>query len=152
MKIDHVVLAARTPEQAEQTLPEHGLGIARGRVPHGFGLSNLVGPLGQSSLEIHYPNGGEVDPALPPIGEARPRALDRVPWPVPHEERPHGPAAPHARRPAGIAGLDAAEAAESVTHWCGGLPEGVRVVEGDTSPLRVRVGFDDGSRGHAGRR
>ncbi|WP_188195949.1 VOC family protein [Nonomuraea sp. SYSU D8015] len=205
MEIDHVVLAARTREQAEQALREHGLGIARGRVLPGFGLSNLVVPLGRSFLEIHYPDGGETDPALPPIGEVQRRALDRCPaplvpvawlagcedaallrrlaaendlavsevpgegpgyapyvlagfgpnlirpwlpalihWPVPYEERPGALTARHARRPAGIVGLDVAGSEEDVKRWCGGLPEGARVVEGDTGPLRVRIGFDDG--------
>jgi hypothetical protein len=79
MEIDHVVLAARSRDQAERALHEHGFGIARGRTLDGFGLSNLVVPLGRSALEIHYPNGEGPDPALPPIGELQREALDRHP-------------------------------------------------------------------------
>ncbi|TMR88702.1 hypothetical protein [Nonomuraea basaltis] len=167
-------------------------------------MSNLVVPLGRSSLEIHYPNGGVPDPALPPIAAAQQNALDRHPeplvpvawlvgfedveslrrlasrnnlsmsdipgegpgypaytlagfrpehgrrwlpalihWPVPYEERPHALTAPHTRRPTGIVGLDIAGSQEDVEQWCGGLPAGVRVVEGDAGPLRVSIGFDD---------
>ncbi|MGN9837264.1 VOC family protein [Nonomuraea sp. H19] len=82
MEIDHVVLAARNREQAERTLSEHGLAVARGRVIPGFGVSNLVVPLGRSSLEIHYPNGEVPDPALPPIAAAQRKALHRHPEPL----------------------------------------------------------------------
>ncbi|MGP3955752.1 VOC family protein [Nonomuraea sp. 3N208] len=206
MEIDHVVLAARSREQAEQVLSAHGLAVARGRVIPGFGVSNLVVPLGRSSLEIHYPNCEVPDSTLPPIAAAQARALDRYPeplvpvawlvgfedveslhrlasqnnltisdvpeegpgypaytlagfgpnmirrwlpalihWPVPHEERPHALTAPHTRQPTGIVGLDIAGSQKDVEQWCGGLPAGVRVVEGDAGPLRVSIGFDDGA-------
>ncbi|SEG82160.1 Glyoxalase-like domain-containing protein [Nonomuraea solani] len=82
MEIDHVVLAARSREQAVQALSTHGLAVARGRVIPGFGVSNLVVPLGRSSLEIHYPNGEVPDPALPPIAAAQRKALDTFPEPL----------------------------------------------------------------------
>lgn len=67
MEIDHVVLAARNRSDAEQALREAGLGIARGRTIPGFGLSNLVVPLGQSLLEIQYPNGERPATGAPPL-------------------------------------------------------------------------------------
>lgn len=67
LEIDHVVLAARTKHDAEQVLHQAGLGIARGRVIPGLGLSNLVVPLGQGLLEIHYPNGQPPAPDAPPL-------------------------------------------------------------------------------------
>jgi hypothetical protein len=67
MEIDHVVLAARSKSEAERVLSEAGLGIARGRVMAGLGLSNLVVPLRPGQLlEIHYPNGEDPAPAAPP--------------------------------------------------------------------------------------
>jgi hypothetical protein len=82
VEIDHVVLAARSREQAEQVLSAHGLAVARGRVIPGFGVSNLVVPLGRSSLEIHYPNSEVPDSTLPPIAAAQAKALDRYPEPL----------------------------------------------------------------------
>lgn len=68
MEIDHVVLAARSKGDAERVLAEAGLGIARGRVMAGLGLSNLVVPLRSDQiLEIHYPNGEDPAPGAPPL-------------------------------------------------------------------------------------
>ncbi|THV34688.1 LysR substrate-binding domain-containing protein [Glycomyces buryatensis] len=68
MEIDHVVLAARSSADAERVLGEAGLGVARGRVMPGLGLSNLVVPLRSDQiLEIHYPNGEEAAPDAPPL-------------------------------------------------------------------------------------
>jgi hypothetical protein len=68
MEIDHVVLAARSQDEAEQALDRAGLGIARGRVMPGLGLSNLVVPLRHGQiLEIHYPNGELPAPGAPPL-------------------------------------------------------------------------------------
>jgi hypothetical protein len=68
MEIDHVVLAARTKADAEEVLSQAGLGIARGRVIPGFGLSNLVVPLRQGQLlEILYPNGDQPAQGAPPL-------------------------------------------------------------------------------------
>jgi hypothetical protein len=75
MEIDHVVLAARSRADAEQVLNQAGLGIARGRTIPGLGLSNLVVPLGQGLLEIHYPNGEPPAPGAPPLLELDRRAL-----------------------------------------------------------------------------
>ncbi|MGW0840711.1 VOC family protein [Streptomyces sp. NPDC002787] len=75
MEIDHVVLAARTKADAEQVLSQAGLGIARGRTIPGLGLSNLITPLGQSLLEIHYPNGEPPAPGAPPLIEIDGKAL-----------------------------------------------------------------------------
>lgn len=75
MEIDHVVLAARTKDEAEQVLSRAGLGIARGRTIPGLGLSNLVVPLGQGLLEIHYPNGEPPAPGAPPLLEFDREAL-----------------------------------------------------------------------------
>ncbi|TMR10285.1 VOC family protein [Nonomuraea turkmeniaca] len=186
-------------------LSEHGLGIARGRVIPGFGLSNLVVPLGRSFLEITYPNGEDPNPALPPVAAVQQKALGRaseplvpvawlvgfenaatlhrlanrndlavsevpaegagypgytlagfgpnlvrpwlptlIHWPVPHEEKPGALTAPHTRRPTGILHLDIAGREEDIERWCGELPEGVRLVNGDAGPLRVSVGFHDG--------
>jgi hypothetical protein len=76
MEIDHVVLAARTKEAAEQVLGEAGLGVARGRVIPGLGLSNLVVPLRHGQvLEIHYPNGEAPAPGAPPLLEFDQEAL-----------------------------------------------------------------------------
>ncbi|MCW6003362.1 VOC family protein [Micromonospora sp. CPCC 205371] len=69
MEIDHVVLAARSKSDAEHALREAGLGVARGRNIPGFGLSNLVVPLGQSLLEVQYPNGEQPAPGAPPLVE-----------------------------------------------------------------------------------
>ncbi|TMR93184.1 VOC family protein [Nonomuraea basaltis] len=204
MQIDHVVLAARSREQAEQVLGEHGLGVARGRVIPGFGVSNLVVPLQRSFLEIHYPNGEVPDPALPPIAAREQKTLEKHPeplvpvawlvrfedvallrrlasrndmtvsdvpgegpgyppytlagfgpnlirpwlpalihWPMSYEEGPGALTAPHTRHPTGIVDLDIAGSREDVEQWCGELPEGVRLLDGDAGPLRVTVGFDD---------
>jgi hypothetical protein len=68
MEIDHVVLAARTKADAEQVLSWAGLGVARGRIIPGLGLSNLVVPLRRGQLlEIHYPNGETPAPDAPPL-------------------------------------------------------------------------------------
>jgi hypothetical protein len=68
MEIDHVVLAARSKADAERVLSEAGLGVARGRVMPGLGLSNLVVPLRPGQLlEIHYPNGEAPAAAAPPL-------------------------------------------------------------------------------------
>ncbi|MGK5692893.1 VOC family protein [Streptomyces sp. URMC 128] len=75
MEIDHVVLAARSRADAEQVLNQAGLGIARGRTIPGLGLSNLVVPLGQGLLEIHYPNGEPPAPGAPPLLELDRKAL-----------------------------------------------------------------------------
>lgn len=78
MEIDHVVLAARSKHEAEQALDQAGLGIARGRVMPGLGLSNLVVPLRHGQLlEIHYPNGEDPAPGAPPL--LRLEALDAHP-------------------------------------------------------------------------
>ncbi len=75
MEIDHVVFAARTKADAEQALSRAGLSIARGRTIPGLGLSNLVVPLGQGLLEIHYPNGEPPAPGAPPLLELDRKAL-----------------------------------------------------------------------------
>ncbi|MBB6551558.1 hypothetical protein [Nonomuraea rubra] len=48
MEIHHVVLAARSRDEAERTLHAHGLALGRGRVSPGYGLPNLVVPFGPS--------------------------------------------------------------------------------------------------------
>lgn len=68
MEIDHVVLAARDKNEAEEVLAEAGLSIARGRILPGLGLSNLVVPLRHGQiLEVHYPNGESPAPDAPPL-------------------------------------------------------------------------------------
>jgi hypothetical protein len=76
MEIDHVVLAARTKADAEQALRGAGLGVARGRVIPGVGLSNLVVPLKPGQLlEILYPNGEQAAEGAPPLLEFNREAL-----------------------------------------------------------------------------
>lgn len=76
MEIDHVVLAARSREEAEQALAQAGLAVARERVIPGLGLSNLVVPLRHGQiLEIHYPNGETPAAGAPPLLEFDQEAL-----------------------------------------------------------------------------
>ncbi len=79
VELDHVVLAARDRATAERVLGDAGLGIARGRVIPGLGLSNLVVPLGRSCLEVHYPNGETPAPGAPPLRDLDRAALDAHP-------------------------------------------------------------------------
>ncbi|WP_350274817.1 VOC family protein [Kribbella sp. HUAS MG21] len=80
MDIDHVVLAARTREAAEEVLESAGLAAARGRVLPGLGLSNLVVPLRHGQLlEIHYPNGEASAPEAPPLLAFDQESLDAHP-------------------------------------------------------------------------
>lgn len=211
MHIDHVVLAARGRDEAEEALTAVGLGVARERIVDGFGLSNLVVPLGESMLEITYPNGEEVDPALPPFADRHRAALEahseplvpvawlvrydqeaelrrraesnalpvaEIPalgpghpayllassganvdrpwlpslicWQAPPEEWPATLSAPHTRKPTGIIGVDIAGPLAEIESWCGGLPEGARVVLGRQGPRRVYVGFVEGPRATLG--
>lgn len=204
MEIDHVVLAARTKADAGEVLSQAGLGIARGRVIPGLGLSNLVVPLRQGQLlEILYPNGEQPAAGAPPLLEFNGEALAAHPsvpmvpmaWLVLMEDERRlrelaatndlavqevpagGPGHPsytlagfganfdrrwlpclihwpegsppleaeHRRRPAGITRIDVAGSADDVQRWCGGMPEGVRIVPGTAGPLRVEIGFADGA-------
>jgi hypothetical protein len=203
MEIDHVVLAARAKADAEQVLSRAGLGIARGRTIPGLGLSNLVVPLGQGLLEIHYPNGEPPAPGAPPLLELDRKALASHPseplvpmaWLVLIEDEPRlralaaandapvheapaeGPCyppytlagfpanigrpwlpslihwpegppalgAPHSRRPHGITRIDVAGPADDIQRWCGGRPRGLHTVPGTGGPLRVEIGFHDGT-------
>ncbi len=80
MEIDHVVLATRSKEEAEEALDRAGLGVARGRVIPGLGLSNLVVPLRHGQLlEVHYPNGENPAPGAPPLLRFDMEALDAHP-------------------------------------------------------------------------
>ncbi|MBO3733026.1 VOC family protein [Glycomyces niveus] len=80
MEIDHVVLATRSRQEAEQALAEAGLGIARGRELPGLGLSNLVVPLRHGQLlEVHYPNGKAPAPGAPPLLRFDSEALELHP-------------------------------------------------------------------------
>ncbi|WP_052668518.1 VOC family protein [Nitriliruptor alkaliphilus] len=79
MHIDHVVLAARSRRDAERALTEAGLGVARGRELPGLGLSNLVVPLGDALLEVHYPDGRTPDAAAPPLLRIDRAALEADP-------------------------------------------------------------------------
>ncbi|SMD23884.1 VOC family protein [Lentzea albidocapillata] len=203
MEIDHVVLAARTKADAEEVLSQAGLGIARGRVIPGLGLSNLVVPLGQGLLEIHYPNGEPLSPGSPPLLDFDKEALAThssaalVPmaWLVLMEDErrlrelaatndmsvlevsaegpgfppyalagfganfdrrwlpclihwPEGPpalSAAHRRQPVGITRIDVAGPAGDIRGWCGGTPRGLNAVPGTAGPLRVEIGFADGT-------
>jgi hypothetical protein len=53
MEIDHVVLVARTRDDAEDQLSKAGLAIARGRTIPGLGVSNLVVPLGKTGFHMN---------------------------------------------------------------------------------------------------
>jgi hypothetical protein len=80
MEIDHVVLATRSKREAEEALDRVGLGIARGRVMPGLGLSNLVVPLRHGQiLEVHYPNGELPAAGAPPLLRFETEALDADP-------------------------------------------------------------------------
>lgn len=80
MEIDHVVLAARSRADAEDALGRAGLGVARGRVIPGLGVSNLVVPLGRGQfLEIHYPNGEPPAEGAPPLLRFDREALETYP-------------------------------------------------------------------------
>jgi Glyoxalase-like domain len=75
MEIDHVVFAARTRDDVEALLSQAGLAIARGRTIPGVGLSNLVVPLGETLLEITYPNGEPAAAGAPPLLELHQKAV-----------------------------------------------------------------------------
>ncbi|WP_037265696.1 VOC family protein [Kibdelosporangium aridum] len=204
MEIDHVVLAARSKADAEKELKRAGLGIARGRVIPGLGLSNLVVPLRRGQcLEVHYPNGESPAPGAPPLLQFDMEALDTHPsaamvpmaWLVVIEDEsrlrdlaaagdepvhevpaedpgypsyllagfganfdrrwlpvlihwPEGTAAlsaAHQRQPVGIARIEVAGPAEDIQRWCGGEPHGLRTLPGSAGPLRVVIGFADGT-------
>lgn len=93
--IDHVVLAARDRTSAEDVLADTGLGVGSSRLIPDAGLSNLVVPFGDSSLEIHYPNGEEPVAGAPPYLSAQRKALAAHPdaalvpvaWIVRYEDR-----------------------------------------------------------------
>jgi hypothetical protein len=203
MEIDHVVLAARTKADAEQVLSHAGLGIARGRAIQGLGLSNLVVPLGQGLLEIHYPNGEPLAPGSPPLLDFDTEALAAHPsaplipmaWLVLVEDErrlrelaatndmpvlevpaegpdfppytlagfganfdrrwlpclihwPEGPpalSAAHRHQPVGITRIDVAGPADDIRRWCGETPRRLNAVRGTAGPLRVEIGFVDGT-------
>jgi hypothetical protein len=203
LEIDHVVLAARTKDDAERVLSRAGLGIARGRSIPNLGLSNLVVPLGQGLLEIHYPNGEAPAPGAPPLLEFDTKALAAHPteplvpmaWLVLVEDErrlrelaatneapvlevpaegpgfppyllvgfganfdrrwlpvlihwPEGPpalSASHRRQPVGITRIDVAGPSEDIRRWCGRQPRGLHTVPGTAGPLRVEIGFADGT-------
>lgn len=79
MHIDHVVLAARSRRDAEQALHTAGLSVARGRQLPGLGLSNLVVPLGEALLEVHYPDGTMPAAEAPPLLRIDRVALEATP-------------------------------------------------------------------------
>jgi hypothetical protein len=79
MEIDHVVLVARTRDDAEDVLSKAGLAIARGRAIPGLGVSNLVVPLGKTLLEITYPNGEPAAAGAPPLIELHQKAFAAYP-------------------------------------------------------------------------
>lgn len=203
MEIDHVVLAARTKADAERALSRAGLGIARGRTIPGLGLSNLVVPLGQGLLEVHYPNGEPPAPGSPPLldfdrealvanpsaplvpmawlvlmeDERRLRELaaandmsvlevpaegpgfppytlagfganfDRrwLPCLIHWSEGPPALSASHRHQPVGITRIDVAGPADDIRRWCGGAPRGLNAVPGTSGPLRVEIGYVDGT-------
>ena len=49
------------------------------------------------------------------------------------------------RRPTGINQIDVAGPKDEIHKWCGGIPKGLRTVNGTDGPHRVEVGFADGS-------
>lgn len=53
--------------------------------------------------------------------------------------------AQHRRQPVDIARIDVAGPAAIIEDWCGGEVGGLRALHGTTGPLRVEVGFEDGS-------
>jgi hypothetical protein len=53
--------------------------------------------------------------------------------------------ATHRRRPTGITRIDVSGPAEDIHRWCGGTPRVLHTVPGTAGPLRVEVGFADGT-------
>ena len=65
-------------------------------------------------------------------------------WPVPASQRPAALDADHRRMPTGLSCVEVSGPEDDLRRWCGGLPDGLRVLPGTSGPRRVEVAFADG--------